>query len=205
MSSDRNNPDPTPDREPTAGNAEAPVWLVVLIAVLILWGMIFLDARGGGFNARVYEPYASFKQVDDLQPRSAEAEIARNGRKIYDTYCSVCHQPTGQGLAGQFPPLTESEWVTTPGADRLIRLVLDGIQGPITVKGQAYNNAMPPWKELLKDEEIAAVLSYIRSHKGWGNNASGVTSDQVKAVRAKSADRSTPWSPEELLALPDKE
>ena len=205
MSTDRNKPGTTPDHEPTVGNAEAPVWLFVLIALLVLWGMIFLDARGGGFNARVYEPFYSFKQVDDLQPRSAEGELAMKGRKVYETYCSVCHQPTGQGLPGQFPPLAESEWVLTPGANRMIHLVLDGIQGPITVKGQPYNNAMPPWKDLLKDDDIAAALTYVRSNKGWGNSASGVTPDQVKAIRAKSADRSSPWSPEELLKVPDKD
>ena len=87
----------------------------------------------------------------------------------------------------------------------MIRLVLDGIQGPITVKGQSFNNAMPPWKDLLKDEDIAAALTYVRSNKGWGNSASAVTPDQVKAVRAKMAGRSIPWSPDELLKVPDKE
>ncbi len=205
MSADKNRQETIQDAEPTAGATDAPVWLIVLIAPLVLWGMIFLEARGGGFNSRVYEPYNSFKQVDEMQPRSAAGELAMKGKKVYEIYCAVCHQPTGQGLPGQFPPLAESEWVLTTGPNRMIRLVLDGIQGPIAVKGQPFNNAMPPWKELLKDDDIAAGLTYVRSHKGWGNNASAVTADQVKTIRAKEAGRSTSWSPEELLQVSDKD
>jgi mono/diheme cytochrome c family protein len=87
----------------------------------------------------------------------------------------------------------------------MIRLVLDGIQGPITVKGVPFNNAMPPWKDTLKDEDIAAVLTYVRSNKIWGNTASAVTPDQVKAVRTKDAGRSSPWAADELLKVPDTE
>lgn len=207
MSNDHHRPESKPETEPTVGTADSPVWLMVLIALLVLWGMIVLDARGGGFNARVYEPYYSFKQVDDMQPRSAEGEFVLKGKKAYETYCVVCHQPNGQGLPGQFPPLAGSEWVLAPGPNRIIRLVLDGLQGPITVKGQSFNNAMPPWKDpnLMKDEDIAAVISYVRSNKAWDNSASAVTIEQVKTIRAKVADRSTSWSPEELLQVPDKD
>jgi mono/diheme cytochrome c family protein len=115
----------------------------------------------------------------------------------------VCHQPTGKGIPNQFPPLAESDWVAQAGPGRLIRLVLDGVQGPIKVNGVDWNNAMPPWKELLKDEDIAAVLTYVRQNKAWGNSAGPVTPEQVKAVREKEAARSTAWSGDELMAIPD--
>jgi len=112
---------------------------------------------------------------------------------------------TGQGLPGQFPPLAESEWVAEPEPGRVIRLILDGIQGPITVKGQSYNGAMPPWRDLLKDEEIAAVATYVRQNSAWNNRAPAVTPERVKAVRDKTPPRASAWSPDELLQVPTTE
>jgi mono/diheme cytochrome c family protein len=188
--------------EPVAGSAPAPVWLYVLLGVLVFWGMRYLDEQGGGFGAKVYRPHRSMAELQAMLPKSEGDVLFANGQRVYTTYCSVCHQPTGQGLPGQFPPLVESEWVLAAEPGRIIRLVLDGIQGPITVKGQAFNGAMPPWRELLKDEEIAAVLTYIRQNKNWGNAASAVSPARVKAVRDKVAARPA-WSADELLAIPE--
>ena len=195
------SPIPT-DTEPTSGVAFAPVTLLVILVVLCYWGMGFLDRHGGGFNPKVYEPFHSYKEVDDLQPKSDDAKAAIQGKKVYDLYCSVCHQPTGKGLPNQFPPLAESDWVSVAGPDRLIRIVLDGLQGPIKVSGTDWNNAMPPWKELLKDDDIAAVLTYVRQNKAWGNSAGPVTAAQVKAVREKEASRATSWTGDELQQIP---
>src|SRR5438445_5865620 len=172
-----------------------------------LLGMGFLDSHGGGFDARVYAPYNSFDDVGRDQPPSATDLPFVKGKKVFETYCMVCHQATGQGLPNQFPPLAGSEWVLAPGPNRIIRLVLDGGQGAITVKGQQFpaSSAMPPWKENLKDEDIAYVLTYVRGNKDWGNNASPVTPEQVKAIREKVAGRSTSWLPDELLKVPETE
>jgi len=188
---------------PGVGTAHAPVWLFVLLAVLGYWGMRFLDGRAGGFHPRVYGPYRSMAYVEAMLPKSEGDLVFANGQRIYTPYCMVCHQATGSGAPGQFPPLAGSEWVQAEAPTRIIRLVLDGIQGPITVKGQAYNGAMPPWRDLLKDEEIAAVLTYIRGNANWGNTASPVTPEQVSALRAKTANRAgLAWSADELLAIP---
>jgi len=185
------------------GLAPAPIWLFVLLGMLMFWGMGFLQERAGGFNPNVYEPYDSYQQLEALLPKSDSDVLFAKGILIYGTYCSVCHQPTGQGLPGQFPPLAGSDWVSTEGANRLIRLVLNGIQGPIKVNGQSYNGAMPPWRDLLTDEDIASVLTYIRQNEGWGNTAAEVTPEAVLAVREETAGRATAWDPDELLALPD--
>jgi mono/diheme cytochrome c family protein len=140
--------------------------------------------------------------VEALQPRSDTDALFASGQRVYQVYCSVCHQPTGMGIAGQNPPLADSEWVLTESADRLIRLVLDGIQGPIVVKGQNYNGAMPPWRELLTDEEIAAVLTYIRGNATWGNTAEPVTPAEVTALREQTATHNRPWTADELLKIP---
>ncbi|MFC4994206.1 c-type cytochrome [Rubritalea tangerina] len=108
------------------------------------------------------------------------AHAEADGAKIYAT-CAACHQANGQGLPGAFPPLAESEWVNGP-AENLIRIQLRGLMGPITVKGKQYNSVMPP-NAAMSDEDIAAVLTYVRSN--FGNKASAVTADQVKALRSE--------------------
>src|SRR5688572_5982658 len=159
MNAHPDRPDAMPETEPTAGSTQAPVWLFVLVAVLAFWGMGFLERHGGGFNPRVYEPFVSIKQVDDLQPKSEGDIILIKGREVYGRICSLCHQPNGMGEAGKAPPLAGSEWVVAPKPDRIIRIVLHGLQGPITVKGQEWTNlAMFPWKGVISDEEIAAVV-----------------------------------------------
>jgi hypothetical protein len=106
------------------------------------------------------------------------------------------------GVAGQFPPLVASEWVVGGdwvGDNHLVKILLAGMQGPVQVKGTTYNNAMPPWSQ-LKDDQIAAILTYIRSE--WDNAAVPITADYVKTVRAASGDRKDPWTQKELKAIP---
>ena len=105
------------------------------------------------------------------------------------------------GVAGQFPPLVGSEWVIggdLVGDNHLVKILLAGMQGPVQVLGKSYNNAMPPWSQ-LKDEEIAGILTYIRSE--WGNNAPPITAEFVAKVRATS-DRKDPWTQKDLKAIP---
>ena len=108
------------------------------------------------------------------------ANAAADGAALYAT-CSACHQANGAGIPGAFPPLAESEWVNGP-VENLIRIQLRGLMGPITVKGTTYNSVMPP-NATLSDEEIAAVLTHVRSN--FGNKSSAVTAEQVKALRSE--------------------
>ncbi|MEQ9103884.1 MAG: cytochrome c [Rhodothermales bacterium] len=101
------------------------------------------------------------------------------GQDVFARYCALCHQPDGVGVPGAFPPLTDSEWAQGDEG-RLIRLVLNGMQGPITVHGQEYNNVMTP-HAFLTDEQIANVLTYVRS--SFGNDAGPVSVEQVARVR----------------------
>ena len=128
------------------------------------------------------------------QPAVASA-AAPDGQKIYTTRCASCHQVNGQGVTGVFPPLAGVDWVTGDPT-RLARVVMHGLTGPITVNGQKYNGAMPPWGTFLKDDEMAALLTYIRS--SWGNKASAVTAEQVQAIREAHKARKTPWTEKEL-------
>ena len=109
---------------------------------------------------------------------SGASRVAGEGN--YLRFCASCHGGTGLGIPGLYPPLTNTDWVTGD-KERLIRIVLGGMQGPMEVNGVLYNNVMPP-HTFFKDEEIADVLTYIRS--SWGNAADSVSAAEVARVRA---------------------
>lgn len=120
-----------------------------------------------------------------------------DGRAVYVARCAACHMPTGDGIAGAFPPLAGSEWVL--GDERvLVRVVLHGLTGEIEVAGEPYAGLMPPLGSVLSDAEIAAVASYVRG--SWGNEAGPVTEATVARERAATAGRATPWTAAELFA-----
>jgi mono/diheme cytochrome c family protein len=100
------------------------------------------------------------------------------GQRIYNTYCTPCHQRNGQGDGSRFPPLAGSEWVTG-SKKRLIEVVAKGLEGPIQVAGKPYNDLMPK-HDFLKPEEMAQVLTYIR--KNFGNNADAISISDVQRV-----------------------
>jgi mono/diheme cytochrome c family protein len=189
--------------EPQADSAAMPVWLFVLMIVLTYWGMLHLDRYAGGFSPVVFGPYESFKQVADLQPKSGAEMLVAKGEAIYGLVCIACHQATGLGSPGQYPPLVGADWVLG-SPNRLIRIPLHGLTGPIQVNGQTWNAAMPAFggaPPLDDDESLAAVLTYIR--QAWGNKAPPITPEQVKAVRAETASRTAQWTADELLKLPE--
>lgn len=103
------------------------------------------------------------------------------GAQVYNTYCISCHQHNGHGDGNRFPPLDSSEWVNGD-KQKLIDVVLNGLNIPITVKGKPYNNLMPQ-HSFLRDEDIAQVLNYIRQH--FNNNTDAITVEEVKKARGK--------------------
>lgn len=130
---------------------------------------------------------------------NAPPEIFEKGKTVYATTCGACHQANGEGLPGQFPPLVGSDWVLAKDPSRIIRIVLNGASGPIEVNGTSWNNVMVPWKDVLQDDDIAAILTYIRND--WGNTAPQVKPEDVAAIREKVKDRTDPWTAEELLKI----
>jgi mono/diheme cytochrome c family protein len=105
---------------------------------------------------------------------------ASDGGVVYLANCSSCHQTNGEGLAGAFPPLAGNP-VVTGNPSAVIAIVKEGLDGRIVVKGQAYSGIMPHWGGVLTDEQIASVITYIRS--SWHNQASGVSVAAVRAVK----------------------
>jgi mono/diheme cytochrome c family protein len=100
---------------------------------------------------------------------------------VYGQRCAACHGGAGMGIAGTFPPLVETP-VVNGDPHFLARVVLYGLAGRTTVKGQTYNISMAGLAGQMSDAQIAEVLTYIRS--SWGNHSSAVTEDLVKAERA---------------------
>ncbi len=197
---------PSTGSEPTVRFVPVPALLFLLFGVLFYFGQLYLDRYSGGFNAKVYEPYKSWKMVQDLQPKGAGDVLFAKGRKIYDTACVACHQATGLGAVGIAPPLAGSEWVLAEGPNRILRIIYSGLSGPITVKGVQYSLAMPAMGHdlNLSAEDLAAVATFIRGNKEWANSASPVTPESAKAVLDQVKDRTTQWSAEELNAVPVK-
>jgi glucose/arabinose dehydrogenase/mono/diheme cytochrome c family protein len=113
-------------------------------------------------------------EKDNLLP-----ENLVGGAKIYQQYCSACHQMNGKGASGRFPPLMGTDWVTGD-KERLIKVLLNGMEGSLKIGDEVYNGAMPQHR-FLNDGEIAQVLTYIRS--SFGNEASEVSADEVEQLR----------------------
>lgn len=131
----------------------------------------------------------------------SDLELYNIGKEIYarDGYCSTCHQEDGKGLpASGFPPIVGTNWVLG-SEERLIKLTLKGLLGPIEVNGKEYPGQVPmtPFGGMLNDNEMAAVLTYVRN--SFGNQASPIKPEQVKAVRAAEAGKTGFYSPAELL------
>ena len=101
------------------------------------------------------------------------------GHKLYYRYCSACHQEDGNGAGGRFPPLAKTDWVLGD-KNRLIKVVLEGLEGAIEINGESFSGLMPQ-HSFLSDAEIAKILTYIRSN--FGNKASKVKASQVNKVR----------------------
>ncbi len=117
------------------------------------------------------------------------------GKELYTLICGSCHQPHGRGQEGLAPSLLNSDWVLG-SAERMTKIVLHGLQGPIVIDGEEWNLFMPGLVDVLNDEQLAAVMTYVR--REWGHAASPVDPDFVAAIRAKYEDRVDMWTVEEL-------
>ena len=133
--------------------------------------------------------------------KGAERDLFIKGKALYaeEGYCGTCHQEHGQGLAAAgYPPLRQSKWVTE-NEERLIKLTLKGVYGPMTVLNRHYEGKVPmtPFEGLMDDEEMAAVLTYVRNT--FSNKAAAITPEQVKEVRAAIKDKEGFYTTAELL------
>jgi mono/diheme cytochrome c family protein len=108
------------------------------------------------------------------------APTEQKGKAIYEQTCLACHQADGGGVPGMNPPLANSPYVQGP-APKLIGIILNGLNDGVEIEGESYSNPMPAFTSVLKDEEIADVLTYLRCH--FGNKAGPIKPVQVSRIR----------------------
>lgn len=191
--------------EPRAGREALSVWLLGLYALTIFFGGFYLARYAGDFSGSSLDPttgppLARRSSSFEPAPETVQLSPAARGKKIFLANCATCHQASGAGVAGQYPPLAGSEYVTG-GTRRLGMIVLKGLQGPLIVKGAQYGSAvMQPWEQTLNDGKIADVLTYIRSD--WGNNAPPVTAEAIAALRRELVGRTNSFTQADLEAVP---
>lgn len=121
---------------------------------------------------------SNIRTPDPIKDNLQRGEVSA-GAKLYETYCTPCHQGNGLGAAGRFPPIAKTSWVATDKS-RLINILLTGLEGNIVVNGTPYNGVMPR-HSFLSDEELAAVLTYVRQN--FGNNAGPIMEGEIKKLR----------------------
>jgi mono/diheme cytochrome c family protein len=134
--------------------------------------------------------------------KGAELASWERGKVLYagEAVCFSCHGPDGSGVQALGPPLDESEWVTGK-PDVLIKIMLHGMTGPVTVAGITYTPTadMPAlgMNPMFTDQKLADIATYVRNE--WSNKAPAVSADEVKKVRDATKDRSgRPWTAPEL-------
>lgn len=188
-------------RDPIEGREPVPWWVWAASAIALFWGGWYLGKHGGRFGT---ETHTAFPEVGTFVTQEARQETATAmadpvlaGQSVFTSRCQACHQQNGLGVPGVFPPIIGSETVVGP-PEIPILIVLHGLQGPITVRGVAYNGAMPGWGAALSDPEIAAVITYIRQWES--NQAPPVTPELVARLREATEERQTPWTIDELMS-----
>lgn len=196
----------TPDVSPIvpeAADEPLPVWLYLICGLALFlagssfvgFGEVGLYDQGPGAPI-VAEGAGTAGPAAPLDPMAI-------GKAVYGGNCANCHQASGEGQPGSYPPLGGSEWVIGDKA-ALYAIMLHGLQGPLEVKGGEFGTQqMPGWGTTLNDEKIAAVMTYIRA--SWGNMADAVKADEVSAARAKFAAKGdNAYTEPELLKISPK-
>lgn len=172
-----------------------PAPVLALVAAMVAFGMAYILAAAPDQRPELGDQ----RTLADLAaaPGAKAGAAKTDGAAIYAARCAACHQASGLGLPGVFPPLAGSEWVNGK-PELLASILLHGVQGRITVKGLAFDGVMPAFKDQLDDESLAAVASYARAQ--WGNAGAPIPAGTVASVREKTASRGTPWQGDAELA-----
>ena len=167
--------------------------VALLVAVgMVLWAVVYI-LRTEPLDMSVYGDQRTYAELTG--PASPAAGEAVDGKALFAAQCASCHQATGKGLPGVFPPLDGSEWVQ--GSPRLLaNILLHGVSGEITVAGQKFQGVMPSFAQ-LSDAELAGVASYIRS--AWANQSEAMDAALFEAERQAGSERTEPFEGEAAL------
>jgi mono/diheme cytochrome c family protein len=166
--------------------------LFLLIFLGCLGGCKRSSREYGGARPRTAPQWTTKEQLTSIaQPAVIRellaADLPQSGEALFLKNCAACHQTSGQGVPGAFPPLAASHYVTGDNTERMASIMLYGLVGPIRVNNAMFAGAMTPFGAVLSDEELAAIATYARS--AWGNNAAAVRAEVFKRVREKWGSR----------------
>lgn len=170
-------------KEPIEKPNPIPRVFMVMAVLIIAWGLSYFYMRTGSITG------AGDMRTPIVQKAGGSAGSV-DGSAIFASNCASCHQSSGKGLPGVFPPLDGSGWVTAK-AKVPVQILLHGINGKIKVKGTTYQSVMPAFGSSLSNAEIAAVLTYIR--QAWSNTAAPISAEFVAKQRKATAQRGKPW------------
>jgi len=185
--------------DPVEGTEPAPLWMWLGAALTVAFAGYYLGAFSGGFSVDRMDLAPSVAAPGEVQsgpPTYEDRDPLELGKERF-TRCVSCHGAEGRGLPGRYPPLAESEWVTSD-PEVVVRILLHGLGGPIEVSGKPYLGTMPKWG-FWTDAEIAGVLTYVRSN--FGNQAPAIDFEKVRAIRATTKTQDKPWTSAELQEL----
>lgn len=181
------------NEDPEEAIRPMPLAALLIAAGMVLWAVIYILYTEPLDNSQ-WGDQRTRAELSGPAPGAASGASA-DGKAIFAAQCAACHQATGKGLPGVFPPLDGSEWVQ--GEPRVVaNILLHGINGELTVAGQTYKGSMPSFSQ-LSDDELAAVASFIRSN--WSNKAEPLTTELVAQERKSGAERKTPFEGEAAL------
>lgn len=166
--------------------------------LLIRCALALLAAGVAACNIRGF----FISQTDDpVWNGPSEEQTADNanqslGAKLFNANCAACHQVNGKGIPGSIPPLAGSALANSEDVTKPIRIVLHGFRGAIVRNGVKYNGVMQPWASVFTDEQIAAILTHVRT--SWGNKGGEVKPEDVARVREATKGRTTQYTEAEL-------
>jgi len=180
-----------------------PPGFLAVAGLLFLWAAGYLFFFSAGFRGEILDETTGLYGPPDAPAETGPVDPVVLGQRLFVHNCAICHQTDGQGLRNQYPPLAGSEIVLGQAGyheGHLVRIVLNGLVEPVTVRGASYNGSMVPWRAILSDAEAAALLTYLR--QAWGNQAAPISPAVVAAIRAEVAGRNGPWTVGQLKQVP---
>lgn len=179
---------------PEEGNETGPWWLYAVILTTFAFGFFYTGYYFGEFSYQPHQLYIS--QAEEEAPAEpVELTQMELGENIYGSVCSTCHQSNGEGVEGAFPTLVDTDYVNG-SIGRFAGIIIHGLYGEMEINGINYNGNMPAWGEQISDEEVAAVMTYVRN--SFGNNSTDVPIDSIKSYRENYGDRTSQWEVDEL-------
>jgi mono/diheme cytochrome c family protein len=183
---------------PTQGFLVAPLIFVFVFGCLIFVCSIQLAHSTNQFQ--LHPPQEIVELTDEEKEALRLERKFDSGKKIFAVRCASCHQTSGLGIAGQYPPLVDSKWATSdPGL--IANIILKGLKGEILVNGETYgtNAAVNMAAVPITDREIANVTTYVR--QAWGNNAPEILESEVSTFRNESKDQIDQWTGDQLIEM----